>query len=121
MHEFRCTYPWPTKNLSPNARPHWAVLARDKAQYRSAWRLLSMEAGVQQFAETWPDGERRNVHFDFYPPNKRLRDDANCMAAIKSGVDGMADALGIDDQFFRTSYELHDQIGGYVKVTITRN
>jgi len=120
VNEFKVTMPWPTKNLSPNARPHWATLSREKAQYRSSWRMLSFAAGAMGYGKMWPMHERRNVHFEFYPPNRRPRDDANIMASIKSGVDGMADALGVDDRFFRTSYELKEQIGGYIKVTITR-
>lgn len=121
MTEFKCTCPWPTKNLNSNARPHWAVLAREKAAYRSSWRLLSLAAGASLFGETWPKDEKRNVHFDFFPPSRRKYDDANIMASCKAGIDGLADALRIDDRYFRTSYELHEQIGGYVKVTITRN
>lgn len=121
MQEFKVTLPWPMKQLSPNFSGHWAVVAKAKAQFRSACRLLSLAAGAKAYGSEWPENERRRVHFDFYPPDRRHRDDANQISAMKAGVDGMADALGIDDKYFRTSYELHEQIGGYVKVTITRN
>ena len=48
---------------------------------------LEREAGI---AVDW-DGD---VHLwvDFYPPDKRRRDDDNVIAAFKAGRDGLADA-----------------------------
>lgn len=40
------------------------------------------------------------LRFDFHPPDKRRRDLDNMLASIKAGVDGIADALGVDDQRF---------------------
>jgi crossover junction endodeoxyribonuclease RusA len=37
----------------------------------------------------------------FVMPDKRLRDTDNCLAAAKAGLDGMADALGINDRQFQ--------------------
>ena len=60
------------------------------------------------------------VFIDFYPPSKRSRDDDNLIAAFKSGRDGVADALGIDDKNFRTYPYLKDQVikGGMVQLRI---
>lgn len=121
MQEFRVTLPWPPKQLSSNARLHWSVVSKAKAEYRKACWALALADGAKEFGSHWPDGEKRSFHMDFYPPNHRRIDDANTAYRMKAGVDGVADALGVDDRFFRTSYELHDQIGGYVKVTIKRN
>lgn len=56
--------------------------------------MLSMGKTVEQ---------GKNIHLTiiFYPPDNRRRDLDNCHAAIKSGLDGMASALGVDDRVFR--------------------
>lgn len=41
------------------------------------------------------------------------------IAAFKSGRDGIADALGIDDRRFVCHPYVKDQVGGMVKVRIT--
>lgn len=38
---------------------------------------------------------------DFYPPDKRRRDVDNLLASLKSALDGICDAWGIDDSRFR--------------------
>ena len=37
------------------------------------------------------------VHVAFFPPRKGRRDLDNCLASIKSGLDGVADVLCVDD------------------------
>ena len=39
-------------------------------------------------------------------------------AAMKAGLDGLADAMRVDDRKFRTTFDVADQIGGMVKVTV---
>jgi crossover junction endodeoxyribonuclease RusA len=56
---------------------------------------------------------------DFYPPDRRARDDDNIIAAFKAGRDGMAEALGINDRRFRVFPFVVDGIGGMVKARIT--
>jgi crossover junction endodeoxyribonuclease RusA len=41
------------------------------------------------------------------------------IASFKSGRDGIADALGIDDSRFITRPWVHTETGGYIKVSIT--
>lgn len=115
---FTVVLPWPSGELSPNARCHWRDLARVKKAYRHACGVLALAAGAKSYGESTPVGAKLAVHLDFYPPNKRSRDADNCIASMKSGMDGLADALAIDDKHFRTSYELHEQIGGFVRVTV---
>ena len=106
--------PWPPKELSPNARAHWTVSAKAKKAYRAACYLLAKQSKV---AIDWT-GE---VHawIDFYPPDRRHRDDDNMVAAFKAGRDGMADAMGLDDKRFRIHPYVKDEIGGMVKIRIT--
>jgi crossover junction endodeoxyribonuclease RusA len=41
----------------------------------------------------------------FCPPDKRKRDLDNLLARMKAGLDGLADALGVDDTIFRPAVE----------------
>lgn len=108
------TLPWPPKELSPNARLHWAVLAKAKKAYRHACSVQAMAQGARQL-----DASGLDVAFTFYPPTKRRIDIDNCIARMKSGIDGVADVLGVDDSKWRMSFEMAETIGGMVKVKIT--
>ncbi len=83
------TLPWMPKALSPNARLHWSTKSKAAKAYRNACYILAKQSGI---AIDW-DGD---IHawIDFYPPDKRHRDDDNMIAAFKAGRDGVADALG---------------------------
>lgn len=109
--------PWPPKELSPNARLHFMKVARVKKSYRSTCRVLALAVGAKALA---PLG-RLHVELTFYPPDRRHRDQDNMLAAMKSGLDGLADAIGLDDRNFKTTFQVADQtsIGGRVKVQIT--
>ncbi|WP_447590127.1 hypothetical protein [Aquipseudomonas campi] len=60
------------------------------------------------------------LEVEFIPPDARRRDDDNCLAAFKSGRDGLADALGIDDNRFVTQIRMSSETikGGAVRVAI---
>lgn len=112
------TLPWPPSALSPNARVHWASLAKTKAAYRQAcWALAHQAKGLQQWAPIDP-AARPLVKLTFVPPNRRARDLDNCLAAMKSGLDGLAQALGCDDSRWRLQIEMAEEIGGMVKVEV---
>lgn len=108
------TMPWPPKALSPNARVHWSKRSKAVKAYRHACWALAKQAGLQAL----PDGEL-HLWITFFPPDRRHRDDDNMIAAFKSGRDGLADALGVDDKRFRIHPWVSDQTGGVVKVRIT--
>ncbi len=64
----------------------------------------------------WP---RVAVSFEFCPPDERRRDRDNLIASMKAVTDGIADALGIDDFNFLTSYAMSEPVkGGAVLVTV---
>jgi crossover junction endodeoxyribonuclease RusA len=107
------TLPWPPKELSPNARTHWAKKSKAAKAYRAACYLLTKQAGVIA-----PEGQLL-FDIEFCPPDRRLRDDDNCLAAMKSGRDGIADALGVDDRRFVTTLRMGLPVkGGSVLVKI---
>lgn len=105
--------PWPPADLSPNARAHWAVLARAKKKYREECGWHARSQGARRMS-----AERLDVTFTFYPPTKRRIDLDNCIARMKAGIDGIADVVGVDDSKWRMSFEIAPHVGGMVKVTI---
>lgn len=107
--------PWPPKVLSPNARVHWSAKSKGAKVYRAACFALCKAAKI-----TAPAHEGRlHLWLEFFPPDRRHRDDDNMIASFKSGRDGIADALGIDDKRFVTHPMVMDEIGGMVKFSIT--
>jgi crossover junction endodeoxyribonuclease RusA len=59
------------------------------------------------------------VNLTFVPPDKRRRDADNMLAAMKSGLDGLADALGVDDSQWKISFEVdRSRVGGFVRVEV---
>jgi len=107
--------PWPPKELSPNARVHWSVRARIAKNYRNECMVLTRNSGAKI---DW----HGDIHLfiDFYPPDRRRYDDDNLSSRLKSGRDGVADALGVDDKRFRAHPYLRDDVrpGGEVVLRI---
>ncbi len=126
--QFEVTLPWPSRSLNPNARVHWSKKAKAAEMFRYHCKLLTKEAiqkgqwNLLSLRDLVEGGGQIHVFLDFYPPNRRARDDDNIIAAFKSGRDGLADALGIDDCHFRTHPFLHrDEVvnGGEIRVVVT--
>lgn len=108
------TLPWPPSKLSPNARLHWAQRGRLAKQYRRACWATALQQGASPIK-----AERLAVHLTFVPPDRRHRDEDNLVASMKSGLDGLSDAIGVDDSCWRLSFEVaHGQIGGMVRVRV---
>lgn len=109
--------PWPPRTLSPNTPGHWAKKASAKKAYRSAcMRAVEQGAWVGGFLP--PDALLR-VSLRFCPPDVRRRDLDNLLASMKSGLDGIADAIGIDDSRFRIVVDWDKPItGGRVLVEL---
>jgi crossover junction endodeoxyribonuclease RusA len=105
--------PWPPRELSPNARVHWARRAKAARAYREACYWLCKQAGIVA-----PKDGRIALDVRFYPPSRRRRDDDNAIGSFKAGRDGIADALGVDDSRFDCNYVLVDEVGGMVKVRL---
>lgn len=92
--------PWPPKELSPNARVHWAALAPIKAGYREecGWRAKVGETDkgfLPQSMRPLPPPVRATV--TFVVPDRRRRDVDNLMASVKAAWDGCVDAGLLED------------------------
>lgn len=95
--------PWPAREVWPNYRQshHWRTYAGPvKAQREEAW-ALALQAGAK--AAELPEGHIA-LDVEFFPPDRRYRDDDGCIGAFKSARDGIADALGVDDRRFKPVY-----------------
>lgn len=107
------TLPWPPADLSPNARGHWSKLARAKKAYRAACAWTAQEQGAKRI-----EADRLHLTITFVPPNRRAHDLDNCLARLKSGLDGLADVLGVDDKHWSLAIDRAEIIGGFVKVRV---
>lgn len=106
-------FPWPPRELSPNARIHWAKVMKIKKGYRMSCMLLAKSQGVEKASGAV------DLEITFRPPDKRKRDDDNYIAAFKAGRDGLADAMGMDDNDFNVTYKKGPPAkGGCVEVRI---
>lgn len=101
----RIHLPWPPLELNPNKRIHWATKARATKSYRhTCWVLAKSAIGNQPIELKRVDG-RIEVSIQFYPPDHRHRDDDNMIGAFKSGRDGIAQALNVNDKLFLPNYQ----------------
>jgi crossover junction endodeoxyribonuclease RusA len=107
---------WPARPLWAN----WRGKLRDKisapkAARHAAW-ATALSAGIKQAGITRPI-----LRFQFHPPTKRLPDLQNMPHTVKAQIDGIADALGIDDKHFLCVWPMQfaePVKGGKVVVTI---
>lgn len=106
--------PWPAKELNPNHRVHWAAKAKHVKAARSAayWHTEASGAFVEG------DGAIP-LRVTFRAPDKRHRDRDNMIAACKSYMDGIADALAVNDRRFEPTYAWGEPVkGGLVEVVL---
>ncbi len=83
--------PWPPKELNPNARVHHYAKARAAKHYREAAYWLTVAA------QALPG---KHLDITFLPPDARRRDLDNMLASAKNALDGLADAIGVNDREF---------------------
>lgn len=112
--------PWPDRALHPNARVHWAKRNKATKMARVFANMKVRECGWRKGQSVAYDG-KLSLHLDFYPPDRRKRDDDGCLSSFKPYRDGIADALGIDDNRFVSHPRVMDEVvkGGLVRVRIT--
>lgn len=105
--------PWPPKELSPNARLHWAKLAKVKKAYRAECAYWAIKQGAVKV-----QADKLHLSLTFYAPTRRAYDLDNALARMKAGLDGLADVLGVDDSKWSLSIARGDTTGGSVTVVI---
>jgi crossover junction endodeoxyribonuclease RusA len=91
--------PWPSAKLNPNQSKgmHWASTSALRKSARAGAFLIAGQAMAA--AKTRPAGPTP-LTITFIQPDRRARDRDNLLAALKPSLDGVADALGINDAEF---------------------
>ena len=107
---------FPPACLFPNRAKgtHWTVTHKAKSLYRdnSAWLTKG------QLKNWTPTQQQIKLTVTFITPDKRHRDADNCLAAAKAGLDGMADALGVNDKQFQPIIIFREHGGKPGKMTV---
>lgn len=93
--------PWPDPKLMPNRKngTKWVSTSRIKTEQREAAYLCTLAALKTTSDKEWEGNIPLSIVY--MPPDKRHRDLDNLLAASKALIDGMAQAMGIDDKRFR--------------------
>lgn len=105
---------WPPTELNPNSRCHWAVKAKAVKAYRkdAGWATCASKAWANSAGPI-------HLKITFLLPSKRRYDLDNLLARIKSGLDGIADGLAVDDSRFTLTIEKGKVVSpGWVRVEI---
>ena len=114
--EFKVTLPWYSQELSPNSRKHWAVVSRAKRQHKELANIYTRNANVK-FSD---DKHKVFLNITYCPPSKRRYDLDNCLASSKAYIDGISQAIGIDDSRFAIQMQMsEDTFDGSIRVTIS--
>jgi hypothetical protein len=112
--------PWPDRALHPNSRTHYMARSKAaKAARKAAWAIARQAWTVADMANL-PDG-RLHVWIDGYGTDRRRRDADGLLSSLKPWLDGIADALGVDDRRFVPHPWVKDEVrkGGEVRIRIT--
>ena len=95
--------PYPHKALWPNGRAHWGTKASETKKHR-AWAFAAMLAAMPpEVRSTWRYRHEQQIPIRIIVSGKKtgaLPDADNCVAAAKSYLDGIAEALQINDNLF---------------------
>lgn len=90
--------PWPSNKLSPNARLHFMAIAREKKRAKHDAHYLAKN----QLRLLLPiRADLINVTCEFFPPRNANYDDDGLLSRMKASLDGISEAIGIDDSKFR--------------------
>ena len=106
--------PWPARCMWPNSRVDRRSASGTRKKYREDGAKAAWAAGFRKLP--W---KRAHLRITFHPPCGRRRDLDNLLAAIKSGLDGISDAIGIDDSRWSMTIQRGNIVkGGAVHVAL---
>lgn len=90
--------PFPDARLNPNRSKgvHWAATSALRKKARADAYLLTLAA---MGGRKWRD-HGAALTITFIQPDRRQRDRDNLLASSKPALDGVADALGVNDAHF---------------------
>lgn len=92
--------PWPDRKLNPNYSKgrHWTSTTDERKKARAAARVATLNVLLDNGWEA-PAGDVE-LAIVFMAPDRRHRDRDNLLSACKPALDGLADAMGINDSRF---------------------
>lgn len=96
-HHLHIVLAWPDSVLSPNARCHWAV---KRKAVRAARRTAAFETILKRNGRRAAPVGPISYRCSFFPPDRRARDEDNLLASMKASLDGIAEALRVNDKCF---------------------
>lgn len=102
---FDITLPWPPASLSGHAKGNWRAKAVITAKHRHWAHRATLAAGVAGIPAT---GDIPLV-ITFYPPDRR-GDRTNYPNRIKPAIDGIAEALNVNDKRFLPTYHFAEPV-----------
>ncbi len=97
MQRIAINVPYPDGALLQNSRKHWTVKGGVASEARMVARSNAQKA---MGTHRWTPAPLRGEAY-IWPPDKRRRDTLNAAAALKPSIDGIFDALGVDDELIR--------------------
>lgn len=111
--------PWPDRILHPNTRTHWAKRAKATKDARAVAYFYAVAEGWN--SADLPAHGPIHVWLDGYANDRRRRDADGLLSSMKAAIDGIADALGVDDRRFVPHPRIREQTvkGGEVRIRIT--
>lgn len=89
--------PWPSTDLTPHAKGGWRKKAKATKAAREAAFWLAKEAKVRT-------NPKAVLRVTYHPPDRAKRDCANMHGRMKAAIDGIADAMGCDDNGFQVHF-----------------
>jgi len=106
------TFNWFNRLLNPNNKEHW------RKKHKAA--KLYKQEGFLKARKFKPDVTEYLLNIEFHPPCARGRDLDNCIASIKSLLDGVADGWGVNDKHFKfNKIAMHEPFRPNGKIIIT--
>lgn len=113
--------PYPDKELSPNSRCHWSQKAKAAKKARSDAFVIARAAGLDKSTFAGYEG-RLHFWIDIYAKTRNYPDADNILSSLKNFLDGIADALGVNDRRFVHHPFVKDAThkGGKVIIRITK-
>lgn len=92
--------PWPSRKLHPNSRHHWSGKAAATRKARKDAYYATLEKGLSKL-----DLEALKATVVFHPPDNRRRDADGVLSSCKAYLDGISDAIGVDDSQWSLAIE----------------
>lgn len=94
--------PWPDAKLNPNRSKgmHWASTTALRKSARTSAGFLAHQAMAADRGSLRGSPDTLPLTITFVQPDRRARDRDNLLAALKPSLDGVADALGVNDSQF---------------------